>query len=80
MSTLSNAATRTQNSEIRAHLIRYREIDKPTAMEICDCDRLGARVFDLRHDPIAPMNIVTVYRIKKNRYGHNVRYAVYKLV
>lgn len=79
MSTLTNAQTMTQKAVIREHLLRHGWIDKPTALSICDCDRLGARVWDLRHDPVAPMNIVTDYKTKKNRMGHTVRYAVYRL-
>lgn len=79
MSTLTNAQTMTQTAAIREHLLRHGWIDKPTAFAVCDCDRLGARVWDLRHDPVAPMNIVTDYKTKKNRMGHTVRYAVYRL-
>lgn len=80
MGGLTNAATTSQCAAIRAHLIEHGVIDKPTALAVCDCDRLGARVWDLRHDPVAPMNIVTDYAEKKNRFGHLVRYAVYRLV
>jgi hypothetical protein len=59
--------------------MEYGRIDKPTALELCDCDRLGARIWDLRHDPIDPMDIVTDYAEKTNRFGHSVRYAVYRL-
>lgn len=80
MSTLTNAQTMTQKAAIREHLLEFGIIDKPTALYLYDCDRLGARVWDLRHDPVAPMNIVTDYKTKKNRMGHTVRYAVYRLV
>lgn len=55
-------------------------IDKPMALTICDCDRLGARIYDLRHDKLDPMNIVTERRQKYNRFGHLTSYAVYVLV
>lgn len=55
-------------------------IDKRTALELCDCDRLASRIHDLRSDPIDPMNIKTEYRTKTNRFGHLVRYGVYLLV
>lgn len=80
MGTLTNEMTRSQLAAIRAHLLKHGWIDKPKAFALCDCDRLGARVWDLRHDPVAPMNIVTDYKTKKNRMGHTVRYAVYRLV
>ena len=74
-----NEQTRSQLREIRRHLLEYGWIDKPTALEICDCDRLGARIWDLRHDPIDPMEIETVTREKRNRLGHTVRFAVYRV-
>ena len=79
MGTLNNEQTRTQLSAIRAHLLEHGFIDKPTALEICDCDRLGARIWDIRHDPVDPLNIVTERRTKKNRFGNTVEYAVYRL-
>lgn len=78
METLTNEATRTQLREIRQHLERFGWIDKPTAMEICDCDRLGARIWDLRNAPWR-MDIVTETVTKKNRFGHAVRFARYRL-
>lgn len=76
---LLNLATSTQLREIRRHLKRHRWIDKYIAMAICDCDRLSARIWDLRHDPVDPLDIETVYVEGKNRYGHYVRYARYHL-
>ena len=80
MGTLVNETTRSQLREIRAYLLTYGWIDKPKALELCDCDRLGARVWDLRHDPVDPMEIETVMRTKINRFGHQTRYAEYRLV
>lgn len=77
MGTLNNETTRTQLSILREYLILHREIDKPTARRLCDCDRLGARMYDLRAEG---MNIVTVRMTKKNRLGHPTTYAVYRLV
>ena len=79
MATLDNSTTRSQLAAIRAHLLATGEIDKPTAMAICDCDRLASRIWDLRNDPLDPMDIVTEYRRKVNRFGHPARYAVYLL-
>lgn len=72
--TLKNETTRTQLALIREHLLTYGEIDKPTALRLCDCDRLGARVFDLRAQG---MEIKTLRKSKKNRFGHNTSYAIY---
>ncbi len=80
MGTLNNETTRTQLAILREYLILHREIDKPTARRLCDCDRLGARIWDLRHDMDEPMSIETVRRTKKNRLGHPTTYAVYRLV
>ncbi len=80
MGTLINDTTQTQLQEIRQQLMTSGWIDKRVALEICDCDRLGARIYDLRHDPVAPMNIETVRETKKNRFGHLVQYDVYRLV
>lgn len=66
---------RSQLREIRRHLTEHGWIDKPKALEICDCDRLGARIFDLRAQGIP---IKTVLKTKKNRFGHLTTYAVYK--
>lgn len=80
MGTLVNEMTGTQLREIRQQLETFGWIDKRTALEICDCDRLGARIWDLKNDPIDPMNIKTVMKTKKNRFGHTTRYAEYRLV
>lgn len=80
MGTLVNETTGTQLREIRQQLETFGWIDKRTALEICDCDRLGARIWDLRHDPVDPMNIETVIETKQNRFGHPVRYATYRLI
>lgn len=79
MATLVNETTRCQLQAIRAQLETEGWIDKRTALELCDCDRLASRIHDLRSDPIDPMNIETVYLTKVNRFGHNVRYAQYRL-
>lgn len=79
MATLDNETTRTQKHIIREHLLAYGQIDKPTAMRICECDRLGARIWDIRHDPDDPLPIATKRVTKKNRLGHPKTYAVYEL-
>lgn len=79
MGTLKNNTTASQLAAIRKHLRRYRKIDVRTAREQYGCERLGARIWQLRHDPLDPMEIVTDYAEGTNRYGHHVRYAVYRL-
>ena len=80
MGTLVNETTATQKKAIREHLERFGFIDRDTAMALCDCDALRSRISDLRHDPVDPMNIETVWKTKKNRYGHTTNYAAYRLV
>ncbi len=77
MGTIANEAIKTQLAAIRTQLIEEGYIDKPIAVELCDCDRRGARIWDLRHR--FGMDIVTEKKTKKNRYGHTVNYAVYRL-
>ena len=76
---LRSEATMTQNAAIRQYLLTHGEIDRPTALRLCDCDRLGARIWDLRNDPDDPLDIETVRKIKTNRYGNTTTYAVYRL-
>lgn len=76
---LKNKTTLTQCAIIRDHLLHFGEIDKPTAMALCGCDRLGARIWDIRNDKDDPLDIVTRRVTKKNVLGHPVSYAVYAL-
>ena len=75
----TNETTRSQLAAIRAHLLETGYIGKPTALEICDCDWLASRIHELRTDPLDPLDIVTEYRTKVNRWGHRVRYGIYLL-
>lgn len=70
-------ATINQNAIIRAHLLTHGWIDKQTALAICDCERISARIYDLRH--YYDMDIVTEHKEGRNRLGHKIRYAVYRL-
>lgn len=79
MATLVNETTRCQLRAIRAQLETEGWIDKPTAMALCDCDRLASRIHELRSDPIDPMEIETVYHTKINRFGHTVKFCSYRL-
>ncbi len=80
MGTLVNETTRSQLMEIRRHLETHGKIDRNTALRLYECDALRSRISDLRHDPVAPMNIETVWTTKKNKYGHTTNYASYRLV
>jgi hypothetical protein len=80
MGTLVNENTRSQCQAIRKHLEEHGWIDRDTSRAICDCDRISARIWDLKNDPVNPMNIETVMKTKKNRFGHTTRYAEYRLV
>lgn len=80
MGTLVNETTRSQLVAIRLQLENEGWIDRDKSREICDCDRLSARIWDLRHDPIDPMEIETVRVKRKNRFGHWESHAVYKLI
>lgn len=77
MGELVNKQTINQNAIIRAHLITHGWIDKKTALAICDCERISARIYDLRHK--YGMNIVTEHVTGRNRFGHIERHARYRL-
>ena len=66
----------TQNEQVLKHLERYGSITPYEAMEFYGIMRLGARVYDLRHDG---HSIERVLEQKVNRYGEKVRYARYRL-
>ena len=69
--------TMTQEACIREWLMEHRQIDRPTALRLCGCDRLGARIFRLRNDPKRPMNLRTE-RVKKiSMFGNTTTVAVY---
>ena len=77
MGTLTNETTLTQLAIIREHLMEHGSIDKPTALRLCGCDRLGARIWDIRNDTDRPLNIRTERVTKKNALGHYTTFAVY---
>lgn len=80
MGTLKNETTRTQLREIRKHLEQYGRNNDDIAYVICGTKRLPARIYDLKHDPVDPMNIKTVTVTRKNRFGHTTNGAEYLLV
>ena len=72
MATLINKTTTTQCAAILAHLQSGQAITTKIAMQICDCERLAARIKDLRSKG---HNILTTI-IYKGR----VKYASYSLI
>ena len=80
MGSLENETTATQRRAIRHHLETYGYIDKFVALDLYDCDALRSRISELRHDPVEPMNIKTVFKTKKNKYGHSTTYGTYHLI
>ncbi len=76
MGNLTNETTRSQLAAIRKYLRQHRRIEKVTALRICGCERLAARIWQLRAEG---MEIITDYESKRNQFGHTVRYAVYRL-
>lgn len=73
---LDNNTTASQLAAIRKHLRKYRKITSIAAISLYGCTRLSARISDLRAEG---MEIITDYAEAINRYGHRVRYAVYRL-
>lgn len=68
---------KTQKDRIKAHLKQYGKIDDMQAYTRYGIRRLGARIFELRHDELLP--IETIQTKGKNRYGEKVTYATYKI-
>ncbi len=75
--TLVNETTTAQLANIRAHLERYGVIGAREARDLYGCERLGARIWDLRHMPDGGMNIRTERVKTKNRFGQRCIYALY---
>ena len=74
--TLNDQNTRSQCGLILAHLQSGKTITNKVARKLYGCERLGARICDLRkagHD-------IETHSIKFiNRYGHHGKYAEYRL-
>ena len=75
--TEKSAHTMTQKKAIIEYLQKHGRITDAEAFTEHKCRRLGARIWDLRHEG---WNIITDYAETVNKYGHRVRYAVYRLV
>ena len=68
---------KSQNDMIHEHLVMFKRITKRQALQLYSCDRLAARISDLRHD--RGLKIRTIRKHKKNRFGKTVTYVVYEL-
>lgn len=71
--------TRTTESQcfiILCHLKSKGSITTKEAREICQCERLAARISDLKRQGIPIRTEMNTYI---NKHGNPVRYAVYKL-
>ena len=67
----------TQNEMILAYLEKYGSITQAEAMASIGCYRLGARIWDLRHDG---HRISAELESGTNRHGEPVKYARYTLM
>ncbi len=67
----------TQKQEILAYLKKGHELSSRSASRLLYCDRLAARIFDLRADGY-PISSRTVTRRSK-RTGRRAAYCLYKL-
>jgi hypothetical protein len=65
-----------QNMAILKLLQEGHEVTPQFAMVDLGCFRLGARIFDLRQ---MGHPIMTTMKTAKNRFGHTVQFASYKL-
>ena len=66
----------TQAEMVLNHLQECGTITPVTAFAEYGVLRLSAIIYNLRH---SGYNISTLYQTRKNRHGHKVTYAVYKL-
>lgn len=66
-----------QTALIKKHLLEGKSITNKQAFEIFGCTRLSAKIYDLRHKH--GMDIVTIDRLGKTRYGDRCVYAEYRL-
>ena len=69
--------TKTQKEQVLKHLKNHKNgITSMTAFERYGITRLSGRIFELRRDG---HNIITDSVTEKNRFGHPVTYARYRL-
>jgi len=76
MSTLKTPATKTHLADVLNHLVQQTAITDGEARKDYGIARLGARIYDLRQMGV---EIETIPQQSKNRHGHSVRFALYKL-
>jgi len=76
MANLKTESTKSQNQRIAEHLLQYREINPKQARILYGCERLAARIKNLRDGGV---KIITDKKSYKNAAGHNVTFAVYRL-
>ena len=67
--------TKSQCDKILDFMQKHGSITQMDAVEF-GCYRLSARIFDLRD---AGYPITTTMRVSKNRDGHTMQYAVYRI-
>lgn len=67
-----------QTEKIKRHLNAFGHISSREAYEEYGIMRLGARIWELRHEH--GMKIEKTMKSALNRFGEPVRYAVYKVV
>ena len=73
-----SAKAMNQKKAILEHLQKYGRITDAEAFTAkMKCRRLGARIYDLRHEGY---NIITDKGESVNEFGHRVCYAIYRLV
>jgi len=66
----------TQTQRILVHLVNFRSITANEASALYGCNRLAARIAELRREN---WDIKTEYTTGLNRYGEKVRFGKYLL-
>lgn len=73
---MTDARKQPQTQKILAYMERFGSITPLDALREFGCMRLGARIWDLKHDGVA---IRTETEQNVNAFGETVRYARYRL-
>ena len=58
--------TENQKRRIYDYMLAGNEITQRLAFELFDCDRLGARIWDLKHHDGVPVQSEFVYKLNEN--------------
>ena len=69
-----------ETTKVRNHLEQYGSITSVDAYRLYGIMRLSAIIYKLRYKEEPHLNIITVRRYGKNRYGKYVQYGEYFLV